>query len=101
MKIAINKCYGGFSVSKEVYDELGLEWDEYGMLDNAAFGIKSDNWDEYRADPKLIAAIEKIGLEESSGKYADIGIVEIPDDVKWEIDDYDGIETIHEQHRTW
>jgi len=71
------------------------------MLDNAAFGIKSDNWDEYRADPKLIAAIEKIGLEESSGKYADIGIVEIPDDVKWEIDDYDGIETIHEQHRTW
>lgn len=31
MKIVLNKDYGGFSVSKAVYDYLGMEWDEYGF----------------------------------------------------------------------
>ena len=32
---------------------------------------------------------------------AELAIVEIPDGIEWEIDDYDGIETIAETHRTW
>ena len=28
-------------------------------------------------------------------------IIEIPDDIEWEIDNYDGIESIHEKHRSW
>jgi len=49
----------------------------------------------------LIAAIEKVGENKASGKLAKVRIVDIPDGVKWEIDEYDGIETIHECHRSW
>lgn len=56
MKIAVNRCYGGFSLTKEVYDELGIEWDDYGYLENKDLGIKSNNYNAYRQDPRLIAA---------------------------------------------
>ena len=91
MKIVINTCYGGFSLSKEAYKFLGLEWDGYGY--------KYSN-DDLRTDPKLIECIETLGYQ-ASGRFADLKVVEIPDDVEWEIDNYDGIETIHEVHRVW
>ena len=53
-----------------------------------------------RDDADLIAVIEELG-EEANGRYAELKVVEIPDDVQWELDDYDGIETIHEVHRSW
>ena len=33
--------------------------------------------------------------------YAELKIVEVPDDVVWEIDEYDGLESISEVHRRW
>lgn len=101
MKIAVNRCYGGFSVSKSVYDELGLQWDGYGYLENGDFGIKSDNYQEWRMHPTLISAIEKIGVKKASGELAEIEIVDIPNGIQFEIDEYDGIETVHEKHRSW
>ena len=102
MKIAVNKCYGGFSLSRAVYKELGIKWDGYGYLYNENFDIPNGEYHlAYRAHPKLIAAIEKVGEEQSSGRYAKIRIVDIPEDVNWEIDEYDGVETIHEVHRRW
>lgn len=102
MKIAVNKCFGGFGLSKAVFNELGIKWDKYGYLNNEDLGINDDNnRDAYRADPRLIAAIEKVGEENASGNLADIRIVEIPDDVEWEISEYDGVETVHEKHRSW
>ena len=101
MKIAINKCYGGFSLSEEVFKELGVEWDGYGYLDNEALGIENDYYLAYRADPRLIAAIEKVGEDAASGDLAKVRVVEIPDDIDWDIDEYDGIETINEKHRSW
>lgn len=35
------------------------------------------------------------------GDCADLKIVEIPDDVEWVIEEYDGIEYVSEVHRTW
>ena len=101
MKIALNKCYGGFGLSRAVYAELGLEWDGYGYLSNEKLGIESDDHIAYRQDPRLIAAIEKLGEDKASGAMAEIRVVDIPDDIEWEIDDYDGVETVHEQHRSW
>ena len=101
MKIAINTEYGGFSVSKAVYKELGFKWDGYGYLDNEDFGIKSDKLDAWRADPRLIAAIEKLGVNKASGDMAQIAIRDIPDGTDWEINDYDGMESIHEAHSIW
>ena len=85
MKIAVNRCYGGFQLTKKVYDRLGIEWDGVGFLDNDSFDIKSLNYNEWRADERLIKAIEDIGVEESGGKSSNIEIVEIPDDVDWDI----------------
>ncbi len=96
MKIVLNKCYGGFSVSEAVYKEFGIKWDGYGHLYKDADGKEVE-----RTDPRLIAAIEKLGEEASSGCLAKLEIVEIPDDVEWEMDDYDGIETVHELHDSW
>jgi hypothetical protein len=28
-------------------------------------------------------------------------VVEIPDDVNWQVEEYDGMEHIAEKHRTW
>ena len=53
-----------------------------------------------RSDPDLVAVVEELG-EESFGHCAKLKIVEIPDDVEWEIDEYDGYESIHECHRSW
>lgn len=53
-----------------------------------------------RDDADLIAVVEELG-DEANGRFAKLEVVEIPDDVKWEIDSYDGIETIHEVHRSW
>lgn len=53
-----------------------------------------------RADPDLVAVIEELGAK-ANGRHADLKVVEIPDGIEWEIDEYDGIETIHEIHRSW
>ena len=94
MKVAINTCSlqrGGFSLSKEAYEFLGLEWDGHGC----AF---SD--DSKRTDPKLIECIEAIG-EKADGSCAEISIVEVPDGVQWYIHDFHGQETVHERHQRW
>lgn len=88
MKIVINKCYGGFGLSEEAYKELGLKWDGYGFVE-----IK-------RNDPKLVAVVKKLG-ERANGEHADLKIITIPDSVKWQIEEYDGIEWISEVHRIW
>lgn len=53
-----------------------------------------------RDDDDLIAVVEELG-KEANGRFAQLEVVEIPDGVNWELDDYDGIETIHEVHRIW
>jgi hypothetical protein len=101
MKIAVNKCYGGFCLSESVYSELGVEWDGYGYLNNKDLNIESDDHMAYRQDPRLINAIERLGEDAASGNMARVRVVEIPDDVQWAIHDYDGEETIRERHRCW
>lgn len=62
-----------------------------------------DSWirrDEGRAHPLVVRVVEELG-EAASGRFADLAVVEIPDGVDWEIDEYDGMETIHEKHRSW
>lgn len=100
MEIVINKCYGGFSVSEMVYEELDIEWDGYGYLSNKDLGINSDNYLEYRTSEKLVEAVKKLG-DKANGSLAELLIVAIPDDIEWSMDDYDGVETIHENHRSW
>lgn len=91
MKVVINRSFGGFSLSKEAQDYLGITPKEYA---------RDDRMKCKRADEKLISCIEELG-NKANGAYASLEIVEIPDDVDFYIDDYDGMETIHEKHRMW
>lgn len=54
-----------------------------------------------RNDPLLVKTVEDLGTKKASGRLSSLEVVEIPDDVQWEIDDYDGQESIHEIHRSW
>lgn len=53
-----------------------------------------------RDDPALVQLIEE-DADRYSGRHATLKVVEIPDDVEWEISEYDGYEHVAEVHRTW
>jgi hypothetical protein len=53
-----------------------------------------------RTDENLIKVVEELGYE-ADGRCASLEVVEIPNDIEWEIDDYDGQESVHEVHRSW
>jgi hypothetical protein len=103
MKVVINGCVGGFAVSKKVFDYLGLYWNDTtpGFIDNGTFGHERSNcWHDYRTHPKLVEAVEKLGVAAST-EFSALYIVEVPDDVSWTIVEVNGVETIHEVHRAW
>ena len=141
MKVVINKCYGGFGISKEAisryceikgiqswieedkkYKSLGIwtcwlvppekrvkdQESNFASMSTADRISYNKKWAEQtlyyrdieRNDPALVQVVEELG-EKANGRYANLRVVEIPDDVAYEIDDYDGMESISEVHRTW
>ena len=92
-KIVINTWFGGFGLSDEALD-----------LYKAKSGIDKDEeiyeWDIERDDPILIEVIEELGPM-AYGSDSNLKIVEIPDYVKWVIENYDGMEWVSEVHRIW
>lgn len=79
MKIVINRCFGGFSLSDDAVRRLYLE---------------SPYSDIERTDPRLVALVEE-DAEMASGYCAELAVVEIPDTATdWEVDEYDGAESI-------
>ena len=57
-------------------------------------------WDIERDDELLVKIVEELG-KESWGDFSQLEIVNVPDGVKWQIDEYDGMEWVAEKHRTW
>jgi hypothetical protein len=53
-----------------------------------------------RDDPDLVAVVEELG-NRANGLHAELKVVEIPDDVNWYVQEYDGCEWVAERHRTW
>lgn len=54
-----------------------------------------------RTDPLVVRVVEELGSEAASGRFAELKVVEVPDGVDWEIDDYDGMETVRERSASW
>lgn len=99
MKVVINGCFGGFSVSREAWLRL-RELGSKGARKEADDRYNGFCRDIPRNDPLLIQVVEELGPK-ANGACAKLEIVEVPDDVEWEIEEYDGSEHVAEAHRTW
>jgi hypothetical protein len=127
-KIVINKCYGGFSLSIKAQEKLlklgcphtsEMPANEYfGKDDNETnrqehsriYGVAYRNkkviqshhydYDKERACPILIKVVQLLG-DKANTPFSNLKIVEIPDGVDFIIDEYDGVETVEEAHRSW
>lgn len=149
MKVVINKCFGGFGLSKrallrlcelqgrkcfffksgypnntyipisvddkstyyeafdienfpEVFKAAKVEDKGDYLLSNAVYKKHEiDTRPENRSDPFLVQVVEELGSDVAGGGSGTrLEIVEIPDGVNYEIDEYDGQESIHESHRS-
>jgi hypothetical protein len=128
MKIVVNRCFGGFGVSiAAMKDMIGRcshvtahepieyygskkRWEEdkkcpynrsYRYFDNRGWPVTDEHQDDgARTCPILIETVERMG-KDSFGKHALLDIVEIPDNIQFEIEEYNGDESIHEKHRSW
>ena len=114
-KVVINTCYGGFGLSDEAV-ELYAKIKGINLGPRIPSTIGDSHWyidgihedDNYfssysiegRTDPALIQVVESLG-ERANGWVAELRVVEIPDDVEWYIEEYDGTEWVAEKHRTW
>jgi len=123
VKIIINTCFGGFGLSDAAcawlienkgyrvtgYTKSGKYEDEKAEIvgppdgNSRIFGkfTLTANTSEQRTNPDIIECVEKLGSEMASGKFASLKIIEIPDNIEWEIDEYDGTEQVAEKHQTW
>lgn len=112
--------YAGFSVYPHRYDSSN----EFQMIPVSESEAKSglfifytkapvdeiseseeDNYDFdvrgiKRDDPILVRVVEELG-ERAGGRSSKLKIVDIPDDVSWQIEEYDGLEHVAKAHRTW
>jgi hypothetical protein len=149
MKVVINSCFGGFSLSVEAIKKLTLlnakciksitpleyyggnnpvykkkrNWEEEWKKDLEEYydigdGFKAHKRDyniydertnllydfedvnKNRADENLIKVVKKLG-KKSWGHCAELKIIEIPDNIDWGIDEYDGMESVEETHQSW
>lgn len=136
MKVVINRCFGGFSISldaakymaKKGHKQAKAEVDRWERENrHIKYFLKHGKWPKDikkglgkfleidakyggerrfhgggydRSDKLLVEAVEALG-EKANGEHAALSVVEIPDGVAWEIDEYDGREHIAEKHRTW
>lgn len=95
MKVILNKCYGGFNLSKKAHK---LYADKRDLTPEKRRELYLD--ESYRDDPILIEIVEELG-DEANGMCADLVVVDIPDDMDYVVDDYDGIETLRPKTPTW
>ena len=93
MKIVINTRHGGFGLSDAALHR-------YAEIKGITLYPELYDRDIARDDPILIQVVEELGIG-ANGKFAALKVVEIPNDVEWQIDEYDGVEWVAEKHRTW
>lgn len=90
-----------------------IPWEEYKTLEEKDHKnpVKPGRFDKSgsyyfsegdiaRNAPSLVKVVEQL-KEDSWGFAAKLAIVEIPDGVEWQIEEYDGLEWVAEKHRTW
>lgn len=104
---ATSKCIGfcAFSTPKPPKSPPASRWGQMTLKEkqrsNARYRAKAiQPRDADRNDSDLVAVVEELG-EAANGRFAKLRVIEIPDGVEWQIEEYDGLEWIAEKHRTW
>ena len=90
--VVINDCYGGFGLSERAL----VEYKRMAGITNNDFCER----EIARDDPYLVKIVKELGSS-ANGPYSNLKIVEIPGDIEWFIQEYDGAEWVAEAHRTW
>lgn len=105
MEIVINRCFGGFSISRKAMERMA----ELGHAEAQAEIALHDEWkaskaqpyteydaylrDVARNDPILVQVVKELG-EASYGKAAQLQVVEVDNRAPWRLEEYDGREHI-------
>jgi hypothetical protein len=120
MEVIINNCYGGFGLSDAAIErccELGLSCTtfdqnckpldpqaDFALLNLEMFSKKFRILNELkiRTNPVVISVVRELG-DKAKNSLSDPKIIEIPFDSTegWHIQDYDGLEKVVENHRSW
>ncbi len=79
------------------YSKAPVEFGKLGPEDDSTYWYDGEL---NRDDEALVQVVEELS-KEANGNHADLSIANVPDDVEWEIKEYDGQEHIAEKHRTW
>lgn len=77
-KVIYSTCYGGFGFSEEFITKFK--------------GLNLSHWE--RDNQYLIAKAIEFGLDKASGDFASLAVEEIPAICSFEIDEYDGAESV-------
>lgn len=113
-RVVINAEHGEFSVSRAAevayLQRTGTAYtfqdreDRAATLSNGQYIMVNDqHWDGSkikRDDPVLVSIVQEMG-EAADGPLAILRVVQLPADVDWQIEEYDGQEWVAERHRTW
>lgn len=116
------KYYGGENEKYRKKDEWQERWNEdfssrykhlngdwwandnytlvYNKKENLLYSDESRHKEEMRTNPILVKVVEELG-EKANGWGAELRVIDLPEGIEYEIDDYDGIETVRERHRSW
>ena len=126
MKVVVNRCFGGFSPSAELFEYLINKkgWklttfnekgnytdpkadiveakrdDKFSSIMPRYFFVHDRSDEELRSNKDLVEAVEKLG-DRANTSVSNLEVVEIPDGIDFVIEEYDGNEHIAEVHRTW
>lgn len=118
LKTPIYFFKSSYSQGSYTYIPISFEEAEKNWLGIRAFSVPDpnsapdleENYEKYnwsftryfksRTDPLLVEVVETLGRE-ASGHHAELKIIEIPDDIEWTVQEYDGWEWVAEKHRTW
>jgi hypothetical protein len=96
LKIVINNCHGGFSLSEKAQKLFC----QYSMIEWKDWQEDWSYYDIERNNQYLVRVVEELD-NEANGRFSELKVVDIPDEVEWQIDEYDGLEWVAEKHRTW
>lgn len=83
MQVVINRCYGGFGLSAEVEEIITNLLGEDGFHEME------------RHSPILVSLVKQMG-ERANGNCAKLEVVDIPDGLDYDIEEYDGYESLTE-----